>query len=177
MQPELEMLFNYDAKIALDENKKHLSEKSIRYLTALPTVARGEGFTAVHGTPNEPIKEYFSSCAQFRASYDKWQGKICFVGHSHLPFYIRGTQNSCVIYLCKREDATVHLSDKMRYVLNPGSVGKPRDLNPHASFSIWDTEKNTFRFIRQPYDFTLTQKKMQERKFPAFLINSLAHGL
>ena len=177
VQPELEMLFNYDAKIALDENKKHLSEKSIRYLTALPTVARGEGFTAVHGTPNEPIKEYFSSCAQFRASYDKWQGKICFVGHSHLPFYIRGTQNSCVIYLCKREDATVHLSDKMRYVLNPGSVGKPRDLNPHASFSIWDTEKNTFRFIRQPYDFTLTQKKMQERKFPAFLINSVAHGL
>lgn len=86
VQPELEMLFNYDAKIALDENKKHLSEKSIRYLTALPTVARGEGFTAVHGTPNEPIKEYFPVARNSAPPMTSGRGKSALWGTPICPF-------------------------------------------------------------------------------------------
>ena len=69
------------------------------------------------------------------------------------------------------------LNEKFRYVINPGAVGKPRDNNPHASFGIWDTAQNLFRFIREPYDLAPTQAKMAERKFPSFLIDSLALGL
>lgn len=177
MFPGIETLFNYDAKVALDENKKMLSEKSIQYLTSLSTAVRGENFTAVHGTPLDPIKEYFSSCAQFRANYGAWTGQLCFVGHTHLPFYIKGTSRSCSIYLNQKEDVTVRLNEKFRYVINPGAVGKPRDNNPHASFGIWDTAQNLFRFIREPYDLAPTQAKMAERKFPSFLIDSLALGL
>ncbi len=177
VQPELEAFFNYDAKVALEENKKLLSEKSVRYLSGLPVVERGTDFTVVHGTPADPIKEYFSSCSQFRACYDLWQGRVCFVGHTHLPFYMKGSLRSCAIYLNKKEDAVVRLNEKSRYVINPGSVGKPRDNNPHASFGIWDTDAKTFRFIRQPYDFRPTQEKMADRKFPSFLIDSLSLGL
>ncbi len=177
VQPELESFFNYDAKVALDESKNLLSEKSVRYLSALPAVAHGKNFTVVHGTPSDPIKEYFSSCSQFRSNYDLWTGRVCFVGHTHLPFYIKGTPRTCAIYLNKKEDASIRLSDKARYVINPGSVGKPRDNNPHASFGIWDTEAKTFRFIRQAYDFRPTQEKMAAQKFPSFLIDSLALGL
>lgn len=177
VQPELEAFFNYDAKVALDASKEMMSEKSVRYLSSLPAVERGTDFTVVHGTPSDPIKEYFSSCAQFRSNYDLWQGHVCFVGHTHLPFYIKGTPRACAIYLNKKEDAAIRLNDKARYIINPGSVGKPRDNNPRASFGIWDTEAKTFRFIRQPYDFRPTQEKMAERKFPSFLIDSLSLGL
>ena len=177
VEPELEAFFNYDAKVALDVSKGLLSEKSVRYLSRLPSVERGTDFTVVHGTPADPIKEYFSSCSQFRACYDLWQGSFCFVGHTHLPFYIKGTRRACSIYLNKKEDVSIRLNEKTRYVINPGSVGKPRDNNPHASFGIWDTEEKTFRFIRQPYDFRLTQEKMAARKFPSFLIDSLSLGL
>lgn len=177
VQPELESLFNYDAKIALDESKKTMSEKSVRYLSSLPAVAHGADFSVVHGTPSDPIKEYFSSCAQFRSNYDLWTGRVCFVGHTHLPFYIKGTLRSCAIYLNKQEDASIRITDKARYVINPGSVGKPRDNNPLASFGIWDTEEKTFRFIREPYDLRPTQEKMAAQKFPSFLIDSLALGL
>jgi predicted phosphodiesterase len=92
VQPELEAFFNYDAKVALDASKEMMSEKSVRYLSSLPAAAHGTDFTVVHGTPADPIKEYFSSCAQFRSNYDLWQGHVCFVGHTHLPFYIKGTR-------------------------------------------------------------------------------------
>ncbi len=175
--PEIEAFFNYDAKVALDESKALMSEKSIRALASLPYMVHGDDFTVVHGTPSDPIKEYFSSCSQFHAYYEFWTGHLCFIGHTHLPFYMKGTSRSCSIYLNKKEDGTIRLTERARYVINPGSVGKPRDNNPAASFGIWDTEENTFRFLREKYDYSITQKKMEERKFPSFLIGSLTLGL
>lgn len=177
VEPEIESLFNYDAKVALERSKTLLTEKSIRFLVGLPPILNGTNFTAVHGTLADPIKEYFTSCSQFRSNADLWQGQICFVGHTHLPFYLKGTEKRCAIFLNRKEDATVRFQDKARYVVNPGAVGKPRDKNPQSSFGIWDTNKNTFRFIRETYDLRPTLKKMKERKFPSFLIDSLALGL
>ena len=177
VQPEIESLFNYDAKIALDEGKKTLSEKSIRFLASLPVVYHGSNFTVVHGTPWDPVKEYFSSAKQFRTNYPLWTGQICFVGHTHIPFYMKGTTRSCSICLNKKDDLLLNLNDKYRYVINPGAVGKPRDNNPAASFGILDTDHKTFRFIRLPYDYKTTQAKMRAQKYPSFLIDSLALGL
>jgi putative phosphoesterase len=177
VQPEIEALFNYDAKLALEISRKTLSEKSIRFLAATPVVIHGDNFTVVHGTPWDPVKEYFSSTKQFKKNYGLWTGQVCFVGHTHLPFYMKGTLRSCSIYLNKKNDWTIPLSDKYRYVINPGAVGKPRDNNPTASFGIWDTDAKTFRFLREPYDVTATQEKMKKAKLPSFLIDSLALGL
>ena len=57
VEPELENFFNYGAKIALDHNKKQLSEGSTRYLTSLPAEVQKNNFTVVHGTPSDTIKE------------------------------------------------------------------------------------------------------------------------
>lgn len=177
VRPEIEVLFNYDAKVALDIGKATLSPKSVKYLSALPRVVYGTNFTAVHGTPNEPVLEYFSSIKQFYNNYNLWKGQICFVGHTHLPFYIKGTMRSCALFLNKKDDFTIALNPKFRYVINPGSVGKPRDNNPAASFGILDTTKKTFRFLRVPYNFKPTQEKMRAADYPSFVIDSLAVGL
>lgn len=177
VDPELENFFNFGAKIALGYNKQDLSEDSVRYLTSLPAEEQKNNFTVVHGTPEDPITEYFSNCEQFVAYYPLWEGKVCFVGHMHLPFYMKGDDKQCSLYINNNNDVTVQLSDDARYVINPGAVGKPRDRKTAASFGLWDTEAQTFRFMREPYDVSSTLNKMRKRNFPDFLIDSLAAGL
>lgn len=175
--PSIGSLFNFDAKLALEENVPQLSSTSADFLRTLPASAQGDNFTAMHGTPLDPIKEYFHSTAQFNMYYQMWQGQVLFVGHTHLPFYIKGSPRTCHMYLNQKETHTISLNDKCRYVINPGAVGKPRDRNPHAACGLWDTKNKTFTFLRVPYNLSATQEKMRAQHFPAFLIESLAYGL
>jgi len=64
----------------------------------------------------------------------------------------------------------------MRYVINPGSVGQPRDANKMASFGVYDSVRKTFRLIRLPYDIETTQKKMQSARLPDVLSSRLVKG-
>ena len=175
--PSLGSLFNYDAKAALEESLPGLDEKSANYLRALPATAQGDNFTALHGTPLDPIKEYFHSVSQFNTYYRMWQGQILFVGHTHLQFYIKGAARTCHLYLNQKEEHTISLQEKCRYVINPGSVGKPRDHNPHTAYGLWDTKEQTFTFLRQIYDVQATQAKMAQQNMPDFVIESLSCGL
>lgn len=175
--PTLESWFNYDAKVVLSDSLPELSKTSADYLRTLPALAQGEEFAVVHGTPMDPIKEYFHGMDQFNMYYKLWQGQVLFVGHTHLQFYIKGSPRTCHMYLNQKDDHLIRLNKTCRYVINPGSVGKPRDHNPYAACGIWDTRENTFEFIREPYDFTITQEKMRDKGYPDFLIESLAHGL
>lgn len=176
-QPELERFFNDEARSSLHQNKPFLSPQSIHALAQLPAVVEKPGFTVLHGTPRDPVTEYFVSTRQFIANYSLWKGTVCFVGHTHIPFYMKGTALQCSIYANSNTDTTVRLDPSMRYVINPGAVGKPRDKDPRASFGLWDTDQQTFRFFRQAYDVQKTQQKMKKAHLPAFLINTLAQGL
>lgn len=177
LDPSLEAYFNNEALRALDYSKKQLTEKSIRAISHMATMYQGMDFAVVHGAPVDPIKEYFSSCLQFRMNYDLWRGTVCFVGHTHLPFYIEGDTKECGIYVNKKEDMTLKMRPGFRYIINPGSVGKPRDNDTRASFGVWDVQQQTFRFLRQTYDISKTQKKMVSAQLPSFLIDSLSLGI
>jgi diadenosine tetraphosphatase ApaH/serine/threonine PP2A family protein phosphatase len=61
-------------------------------------------------------------------------------------------------------------------LVNPGSVGQPRDGDPRASFAIWDEERGRIEFYRVEYDIALTQEKMRTAQLPSYLIDRLAHG-
>lgn len=177
LHPEIEAFFNYDAQVSLEENKKQLKEKDIRRLSALPARVQKPNFTVVHGTPANPIQEYFTSTNQFHSNYELWEGQFCFVGHSHMPFCMGGNEVAASLLLNKKEETLCRLKDELRYVINPGAVGKPRDKNPHASFGVWDTDGATFRFIRQEYDIKKTLAKMERLKYPSLLMDSLSVGL
>ena len=177
IEPQIEDFFHFDAKIALDISKKNISDTSKRFLASLPVIIKTEDYTVAHGTPSDPVKEYFVSIRQFYKNYSRWKGQVCFVGHTHLPFYMEGIEKECKLVLNKEESFVLSLNSQKRYVINPGSVGKPRDNRPEASFGLWDTEKGTFAFIREPYNFIVTQRKMKERGYPSFLIDGLAMGL
>lgn len=177
LYPKLEELFNEEARIALAYNKNLITKSSFNFISKLPNIHVGENYTVVHGTPREPVTEYFCNTMQFKDTYSLWKGHVCFVGHTHVPFYISGTKTNCHLHINKQDALTMRLSQKKKFVINPGAVGKPRDNNSKLSAGIWDTQANTFTSIRIQYDFSVTQQKMEKLHFPAFLIDSLTLGL
>lgn len=176
VHPELREYFNLDALEALDWSVEQLDKKALRCVSFLPEIVPHEQYTVVHGSPRDPLKEYFVNSLQYHQVYDDWSGQILFVGHSHLPFYMSGNETDCHIHLSRQEEKMM-LQDELRYVINPGSVGKPRNNDVRASFGLWDTKQKQFSFLREPYDYELTQRKMVRAGLPALLIDSLSLGL
>ena len=153
-----------------------MSEKSLKQVSFLPEVFTEGDCTLVHGTPRDPLKEYFFNSLQYRTLYHDWKGQVLFVGHTHMPFYMVGDENFCHVQAIEGP-STVSLQSNLRYVINPGSVGKPRDNDGRASFGVWDSEQHTFTFFRKPYDVEKTQDKMKQAGFSALQIESLSLGL
>lgn len=174
--PELREYFNPEALASLDWSAERLSKKSVRLVSFLPEIIYAEHFCAVHGTPMDPIREYFVNCRQYRQAWDWWRGEILFVGHSHVAFCMEGDAQSCQVSFAGKE-GEIYLHPQLRCVINPGSVGKPRDNDPRASFGIWNEEERTFRFVRQEYDYAKTQDKMRAAGISPLLVESLALGM
>ena len=174
--PELREYFHIGALQALDWSLTQLDEKCLRCVSFLPELIKRDNCTVIHGTPRDPLKEYFVSEAQFRVLYNEWRGQLLFVGHSHIPFCMVGDDKNCHVHLSEKEES-LPIQENLRYVINPGSVGKPRDKDVRASFGLWDTEKNKFYFLREPYNYQVTIKKMIRAGLPDLLVDSLSLGI
>lgn len=168
--------FNQNAVAALEYARKTLSGAELAYLAGLPETIKTEDFTLVHGSPRKPLTEYLLSESQFSENLRYWETSPCFIGHSHLPVYFRQSageppETDFLLPLAKVMLSGVH------YMLNPGSVGQPRDGNPRASCGLYDSERNTFEVFRVEYDFTRTQDLMKAGGLPQVLAERLAFGL
>ena len=82
---------------------------------------------------------------------------VILYGHTHLPVVFSIDEHDNVSGTAIRGDTTVRLFPRLRYLINPGSVGQPRDRNPAASFAIFDSQRMTTQFFRVPYDVGKTQ--------------------
>ena len=151
-----------------------LDENSQAYLAALPQVRRDGELTAVHGSPREPIWEYIADPAIAAANLDAFETRLCLFGHTHLPLIYRvdGIQ---ITVVPANVSAPITL-DERRALINPGSVGQPRDGNPDASYLVLDTDAGTADFHRVRYEIELTQRLMREVGLPRWLVERLAIG-
>ncbi len=179
-------LFNKDfsrwfsdyANKAMVFTSKRLSAKSKKFIANFLTEYQGEHFSMVHGSFSDPYRDYLLTPEQFIMNLPKWQGNICFVGHSHVPFIMSYREGHIPqIDVFYGRDVSIKLMPGVRYMINPGSIGQPRDTNPRASFGIFDTEKRTFRLIRVPYDIKSVQTKIEALKLPQILSDRLPKGV
>jgi predicted phosphodiesterase len=168
--------FNQNAVEALEFGRKALSGAEMAYLAALPETIKAGDFTAVHGSPRKPLTEYLLSESQFSENMRYWETSPCFIGHSHLPVYFRQSDGETPETGFLLPMARVLLSG-VRYVLNPGSAGQPRDGNPRASCGLYDSGRNTFEVFRVDYDYAKTQGLMKTAGLPQALIERLSFGL
>jgi diadenosine tetraphosphatase ApaH/serine/threonine PP2A family protein phosphatase len=170
--------FNTDARQANLWNRKQLTPPNQAYLDALPETLVEEPFTLVHGSPRHPIWEYIIYASTAQASFSLFDTPFCFVGHTHAPAIFRlsseGGEEVCEA-MPPASDGPLSLGPE-RLIINPGSVGQPRDGDPLASYLILDMEALTVEHHRVPYPIEKTQAKMLEHDLPPRLVVRLEYG-
>jgi diadenosine tetraphosphatase ApaH/serine/threonine PP2A family protein phosphatase len=168
--------FNLDARVANAWTQSELTARSRAYLERLPVQAEVEGFTLAHASPREPVWEYVLDARQAYANLDHFSTTFCLVGHSHVPVIFRADEERrrCDTILGPFA-APVQLGKK-RAIINPGSVGQPRDGDARASYALLDTDEETWEFRRVRYPVEITQELMRARGLPRRLVERLALG-
>ncbi len=167
--------FNHDAQAAVAWTKKHLSASNISFLKSLPANVSRDSFTLAHGSPREPIWEYVLDTHVAGRNFKAFETDYCLVGHSHLPlaFHRSDSKTNTSPMIVRAGEV---LSLKPRMLLNPGSVGQPRDLDPRASYSILDTGKLTWESRRVSYDVINVQLRILQAGLPERQATRLVAG-
>ncbi len=170
--------FNSDARHAAQWTRQQLTVNNLDWLHSLPerVPTQFDKFTLVHGSPRHPVWEYVLTPTVARANFQHFDTPYCLMGHTHVPVVFRHNSNRRTLSTDSfLEDAPLVLGEE-RMMINPGSVGQPRDGDPRASFALLDTGANTLLHRRVEYDIGATQTKMQEAQLPTRLIARLTHG-
>jgi diadenosine tetraphosphatase ApaH/serine/threonine PP2A family protein phosphatase len=169
--------FNEDAAKACRWTRDQLTEHDRDYLAALPQKASPEEMTLVHGSPADPTWEYVSSARVAAVVFQDFATSVCLVGHTHVPVVYRLGQDGqdTRVSEIRPGDAPVSIAGD-RFIVNPGSVGQPRDGNPAASYAVLDTAAETVTFLRVRYPISETQRKIQAARLPGRLARRLSYG-
>ena len=170
--------FNPDAQFSVQWTQQYLTEDNLAYLKSLPSKELRGQFTLVHGSPREPIWEYILYPPVARLNLAHLDSPHCFVGHTHVPVVFRfraeADEGECQVeHLLEGGPRSL---GEGRLIINPGSVGQPRDGDARASYLILDADDLTYEYHRVPYDVVKTQRLMEKAKLPQRNIMRLSYG-
>ena len=176
-------VFNYEARHAIAWTKETLTESSLSFLSYLPEKADScdlfddlnNHITLAHGSPRQPVWEYLLDLHNATENFDYFETAYCFVGHTHLPIIFHYPDNGVIARpLVPEPNTEIVLSP--RAIINPGSVGQPRDRDPRASYMLFDPEEETLEYHRVAYDIQAVQERMKMAGLPDRHIKRLAGG-
>ncbi len=174
VDPGIADYFNLAAQEAVQWTSRQLSPSEKGYLSSLPFVERPQSdLLLVHGSPSDPeLWSYVTSLLEAHFEFGRFDERICLFGHSHLAMgFVREEGGSVRMF---KED--VVFEEGKRYLINPGSVGQPRDGDPRAAFGMLDLERGRFEFHRVEYDIATAQEKVLRAGLPSGLAARLASG-
>lgn len=168
--------FNPVARIALRWTMQQLGEEERAFLEGLPEKLVLPEITLVHGSLRAPIWEYLFTTEQAQENFPLLTTRLCFFGHTHVPFLLSEEA-------AQRGEPPYHPHDGEtrelrggRFLVNPGSVGQPRDGDPRAAFMLWEPERQCITFRRVAYNIPAVQEEMRALGLPELLIERLAFG-
>ena len=167
--------FNPEAGAASVWTSEQLTPESREFLSSLEPTAAVDGFALFHGSPRDPVWDYVLDDEAVAESFALTEAPVVMVGHSHVAI--------AAILAGDRIEGGVAPADFSaalgagRWLLNPGSVGQPRDGDPRAAWVRIDVESGEARFRRIAYPVARTQAEIRERGLPDALAERLAHGV
>jgi predicted phosphodiesterase len=172
--------FNPIARLAAEWSREQLNPENLQFLRGLPSgPIQYEGIALVHGAVCDE-DEYIFAPAQALTSLLESPAKVTFFGHTHFQGgFSYKTDQLEVIQLKPHPGAgfaALRLDPDARYLLNPGSIGQPRDGDPRAAFAIADLTHNVIEFWRVPYAVEEVQDRMRHAGLPEPLAARLAAG-
>lgn len=172
--------FNPVAKTAVAWTRAHLSKEQLAWLAELP---QGpfvtDSLVLIHGALHDEDEYVFTPAQALDGLLDS-SAAVTFFGHTHHQGGFAYRENNLEVLQihprASEQFAALRVEPQRRYLLNPGSVGQPRDGDPRAGFAIADLEHRTVEFWRVAYDIPAVQARMREARLPEPLIQRLAVG-
>lgn len=171
--------FSLPAKGAALWTRERLSREHIRTLRELPQgpLAIGEDYVIAHGSPMDE-DAYLLHPQDALEAFDGFEGPLCFFGHTHLPccFELDEVARVLTPYLLE-PGVWFQLRKGCRYLVNPGSVGQPRDRDPRLSFMTYDTRRKRLKLHRMEYDHPRAAREILEARLHPNLAERLFYGI
>jgi predicted phosphodiesterase len=169
--------FNREARAGVIWTRLALMPDNKAFLEGLPSLLVEDGYTLAHGSPSQPIEEYILDPLAAEQNFNMFKTRVCLVGHTHWPMaFLRadGLERMC-LQIAPHWNARIKINIG-RWIINPGSVGQPRDGDPDACYALLDLKASEWTFRRVRYPLEETQARMRQFKLPERLIERLSHG-
>lgn len=169
--------FSEAAAIAVEWTRANVEEGTLDYLRELEPSGEREGIGLFHASPRDPVWEYVLSSEQADASMDVSSHPIGLIGHSHVAlFFNRPAARGVESRGAQASDGALLDLGAGEWLLNPGSVGQPRDGDPRAAWLELDTDERTAHFHRVAYDIERAAAPIAKAGLPSRLAERLYTG-
>ncbi|HVA33595.1 MAG TPA: hypothetical protein VNG31_05570, partial [Candidatus Baltobacteraceae bacterium] len=155
--------------------QKVLDEASRAWLNTLPYELRLPEFLLVHGAPVNYF-EYVLEKRSAAQAFDRTDAPLVFIGHTHIAECWVQEDAGQIGLKHMQHGGEMTLVEGRRYIVDVGSVGQPRDLNPEASFAFYEPEKRRVRWVRYEYPIATVQEKIRQAGLPGYLADRLRVG-
>jgi predicted phosphodiesterase len=167
--------FSRGASIAVQWTREVIAREHLDFLASLRPEGQ-EGLVGLyHASPRDPVWEYVLSTLLAELCLDEQQQRVCLIGHSHVPLsFVRG-EGKLATGEPRRDGAELDIQSG-EWLLNPGSVGQPRDGDPRASWLLLDLERLTASFRRTGYDIAGAAAAIRAARLPDSLAERLEYG-
>jgi len=135
------------------------------------------GFEGVHGALTNPVSDYMVNIWIAVANFKLMSANLCFNGHTHIPLiFSMNSETKETDTIRMPISGKIYLESSVKYIINAGSVGQPRDNDPRSSYLVFDNAELSVEYYRVEYDINSVQLKMRDVGLPDFLITRLALG-
>jgi diadenosine tetraphosphatase ApaH/serine/threonine PP2A family protein phosphatase len=166
--------FNAAARAAVEWTAATIVDETRSWLTGLPLTRDQDGWQLVHGSPRDPLWEYIDDLTVAGAAVIAMTMQRCVFGHTHVPVALIAEHGHVAVLPVG--DGTSLPLDERRTLLNPGSVGQPRDGDPRASYMVIDAVASRATWHRVPYDIETAASRIRAAGLPDGLASRLVVG-
>ena len=170
--------FSETAAAAVEWTRDNVSAETLEFLATLGPAASREGVGLFHASPRDPIWEYVLSTDQAEAGFEAQEERVGLIGHSHIALFFCRPTGARHGYAqgAQADDGTEIELGEGDWLLNPGSVGQPRDADPRAAWLELDTVSWTARYHRVEYDIEAAATAIRAAGLPEVLADRLEVG-
>lgn len=169
--------FNQTALIAARWTTERMTAANLRYVRQLPQgpLQVEEDLAICHGSPLDEDCYVFSDIDAFQI-FAAFSVPVTFFGHTHIPSLFSLEGRRLGVQALRGESGAIQLEPDGRYLINPGSIGQPRDRDPRAAYMTYDSERLLVRWYRIPYPIDRAQSRIRKAGLPTLLADRLALG-
>jgi len=174
--------FNPQAFMAATWTRNRLDRRNLQMLTELPEgpLIVEDGLAICHGAPHDEDVYIFSGF-EAEPAFQTLDQQVILFGHTHVPSLItldqRGEISKLSLELLTESMGPVDIKEGVRYLINPGSVGQPRDRNPKAAFALYDSDIRRLYHYRTPYAISTARRRILRAGLPSLLADRILHGV